>query len=110
MPEISVDAIKNSYQIFPALINERKHLQNLIAHFQSSLINFEKLKSETPIQIVVVPGNENVKMIAQKLQDNNLDVRAILYPTVPKNSERLRIVLHAFNTIDEINLLINALN
>ncbi len=109
LPEVSVETIKNSYEIFPSLINERSHLQNLITHFQSSLIKFEKLKSETPIQIVIVPGNENVKMLAQKLQDNNLDVRAILYPTVPKNAERLRIVLHAFNTIDEVDLLINNL-
>ena len=110
LPEASVEVINKCYDIFPALVNEKKHLQNLIAHFQNALINFEKLKSETPIQIVLIPGNENVKKVAQKLQDNNLDVRAILYPTVPKNSERLRIVLHAFNSINEVDLLINNLN
>ena len=58
---------------------------------------------------MIIPGNEQVKMIAEKLQRNNLDVRAILYPSVPRGSERLRIVLHAFNSIEEINTLLTAL-
>jgi 8-amino-7-oxononanoate synthase len=48
-------------------------------------------------------------LLANQLQDAGLDVRAILYPTVPKNSERLRIILHAFNTMEELNTLIQLL-
>jgi 8-amino-7-oxononanoate synthase len=56
----------------------------LIAQFQSTGTRFEKLVSETPIQVIVIPGNEEVKKVAALLQEQNLDVRAILYPTVPK--------------------------
>ena len=109
LPEHSVALIKASYELFPEMIEERAHLQKLIIQFQSTLIRFEKLPSSTPIQIVIIPGNSEVKKIAAELQANNLDVRAILYPTVPKNRERLRIVLHAFNTQDEIEGLIDLL-
>jgi 8-amino-7-oxononanoate synthase len=50
-----------------------------------------------------------VKKIAKSCRDQHFDVRPILYPTVPKGQERLRIVLHSFNTIDEVNLLLRLL-
>jgi len=109
LPEHSVACIKGSYAIFPTMYNERLHLKNMIAYFQQADIKYQKLVSHTPVQVVVIPGNDAVKMVADKLQQNNLDVRAILYPTVPKGAERLRIVLHAFNTMEELDLLIGQL-
>jgi 8-amino-7-oxononanoate synthase len=110
LPEHSVALIKSSYEIFPLMQEERLLLKKLINQFQSANILFEKPASPTPIQIVMIPGNEEVKKVAAQLQEHNLDVRAILYPTVPKGKERLRIVLHAFNTEEEIKELINYLN
>jgi 8-amino-7-oxononanoate synthase len=85
---------------------ERRQLQQLIARFQEASLGFERLNSSTPIQGVIVPGNESVRALAARLQAAGLDVRPILYPTVPKGGERLRIVLHAFNTIGELDELI----
>jgi 8-amino-7-oxononanoate synthase len=85
---------------------ERKCLQELIYQFQSANISYQKLISATPIQVVLIEGNEQVKALAQQLQQEGLDVRPILYPTVPKGKERLRIVLHAFNTMQELDKLI----
>ncbi len=109
LPEHSVAMIKSSYEIFPGMKAERLHLQQLIQQFQMAPIRFEKLISNTPIQIVIIPGNGEVKKIAAALQQQNLDVRAILYPTVPKGKERLRIVLHAFNKMEEVNTLLQLL-
>jgi len=109
LPEHAVALIRASYQTFPNMTNERKHLQQLINLFQFADIFYEKLFSQTPIQIVIVPGNDQIKILAERLQQNNLDVRPILYPTVPKGKERLRIVLHTFNTQSEIELLIEEL-
>jgi len=109
LPEHTVALIRTSYQTFPGMMNERTNLQQLINLFQSSDIPYEKLVSRTPIQIVIVPGNDQIKHVAERLQQNNLDVRPILYPTVPKGKERLRIVLHAFNTESEVQLLIGEL-
>jgi 8-amino-7-oxononanoate synthase len=110
LPGHAAALIKASYQTFPGMIRERKHLQHLINLFQSSDISFEKSFSQTPIQIVIIPGNDLIKEVSERLQQNNLDIRPILYPTVPKGKERLRIVLHAFNTEREVQLLINELN
>lgn len=110
LPESATAAIAASYTIFPLLQNERDHLNNLIVLFKSKIIKYSSLKSDTPIQVVVIPGNEEVKKVALSLQENNLDVRAILYPTVPKGKERLRVVFHAFNTIDETKQLIELLS
>jgi 8-amino-7-oxononanoate synthase len=109
LPEHAVALIRASYQTFPNMTNERKHLQQLINLFQFADIPYEKLFSQTPIQIVIVPGNDQIKILAERLQQNDLDIRPILYPTVPKGKERLRIVLHAFNTQSEVELLIEEL-
>jgi 8-amino-7-oxononanoate synthase len=110
LPEHAAAMIKKSYETFRYLVDERKHLQHLINLFQSSKISYEKLSSSTPIQIVIVPGNDAIKNLSQRLQEKSFDVRPILYPTVPKGKERLRIVLHAFNTDTEVQQLIAELN
>ncbi|HWH62758.1 MAG TPA: hypothetical protein VNS50_05770, partial [Ginsengibacter sp.] len=85
-------------------------LNNLITVFQKKKIKHTLLKSDTPIQVVIIPGNEEVKKVARSLQENKMDVRAILYPTVPKGRERLRIVFHAFNTEEQVEKLAELLS
>ena len=102
MPPAAAEAIFLSYQIFPQLKKEREKIRELVETFQKAAIPFKILKSETPIQVVIIPGNEEVKKVAATLQENNFDIRPILYPTVPKGQERLRIVLHSFNTYEEV--------
>lgn len=109
LPEAAIIAIRTSYEVFPALSQERKHLSNLVSIFQSAATRYDKLPSSTAIQIVIVPGNAAVKELAAQLREHKLDVRPIVYPTVPKEKERLRIVLHAFNTEEEVHLLTNLL-
>lgn len=67
------------------------------------------LESSSPIQGVVLPGNERVKEVAGRLQQKGYDVRPILSPTVAEGKERLRICLHTFNTEEEIKGLVHAL-
>jgi 8-amino-7-oxononanoate synthase len=110
LPPSSIAAIKESYEIFPAMHSERICLRDLIALFQSAPTRLTKFTSSTPIQVVLVPGNDKVKIIANRLQENGMDVRAIVYPTIPKGSERLRIALHAFNKPGEVGDLIDLLN
>jgi 8-amino-7-oxononanoate synthase len=105
LPASSIGAVKKAYEIFPEMHRERAHLHALVQQFKNQGTRFACIESNTPIQVVVIPGNEAVKAVAETLQKNNLDVRAILYPTVPKGSERLRIVLHAFNTIQQVEAL-----
>jgi 8-amino-7-oxononanoate synthase len=105
LPPASVRAIATAYRLVPHLKAERNQLQRLIERFRAAAIGFGRLDSATPIQGVVVPGNTEVKKVAAHLQDAGLDVRPILYPTVEKGKERLRIVLHSFNSEQEVDRL-----
>jgi 8-amino-7-oxononanoate synthase len=110
LPPASVRAIARAYALLPRLDAEREQLRLLIGRFRETPIVWQRLDSTTPIQVVIVPGNAAVKALAARLQEAGLDVRPILYPTVEKGKERLRIVLHAFNTEEEIDRLTGLLS
>jgi len=102
LPETAIRAITTSYSIFPGMKKEREQLKKLIDFFQAQDFPYKKLQSSTPVQGVIIPGNTEVKNIAAILEKNGFDIRAILYPSVPKGKERLRVSLHAFNAEDDI--------
>ena len=66
--------------------------------------------SKSAIQSAIIPGNEKVKSIASKLQENGFDVKAILSPTVPEGQERLRFCLHSYNSEEEISEVLRLLS
>lgn len=84
-----------------------------IKYFKSltSKLNLQDLfiSSNSAIQSCIIKGNDNVKIIANKLMSQGFDVKAILHPTVPKNEERLRFCIHSFNTKTEIDALLQQL-
>jgi len=105
MPAVSVYAIKAAYSLFPDMKNERAKLRELVVLFKNEAEGLNVRDSGTPIQPIIIPGNEQVKKIAAQLQSRGMDVRPIVYPTVARGEERLRIVLHAFNTPEETESL-----
>jgi 8-amino-7-oxononanoate synthase len=116
LPEQTIAHIKASYELFPSMKPERANLRQLIQNIQSffsgpqsGISNVQYLRSGTPIQAIIISGNEQVKKTAKLLGDANLDVRPILYPTVPRGQERLRIVLHSFNSENELKSLLYCL-
>lgn len=110
LPPHAVAVIMASYDIFPEMHLEREHLGRLIAQFRAGIVPERRLDSKTPIQVVMTPGNEQARNMAGKLQSEGLDVRPILHPTVPKGQERLRVVLHSFNTVEEVERLLQTVN
>lgn len=91
---------------------QRAHLGDLIGTFRNELNGkgFELLDSSTPIQGVVVGGNQQVLELSEFLKRNGILVGAIRPPTVPKGSARLRITLSASHTYDHLETLIDALS
>jgi len=89
-------------------------LQNNICYFnQKTATNYTQLnfiESNSAIHCCIISGNEKVKAIANKLNERGFDVKPILSPTVPKNQERLRICLHADNTVKEIENLLKSMS
>jgi 8-amino-7-oxononanoate synthase len=87
-------------------------LQQNIQYFLQKL--GEELKphfipSRSAIHCLLWPGNSAVRELSRALSVEGIGVWPILHPTVPKGQERLRICLHAYNTRQEIDLLINVL-
>lgn len=70
---------------------------------------FLLLPSPSPIQCILIPGNSQCINIARQLQKKGFDVYPIRSPTVPEGKERIRIILHAHNTTDEVVALVNNL-
>jgi 8-amino-7-oxononanoate synthase len=67
------------------------------------------LRTSSPIQGVIVPGNEAVLAVEQAVRSAGFDVRALRAPTVAAGSERIRISLHATNTPAELEDLCKCL-
>lgn len=111
LPMHALLAIESAYDLLPLSNAQRLRLQQHIAFFreQSKNVPFEILDSQSPIQAIVVPGNTAATAIAQKLDHNGYYAKAILSPTVPAGKERLRICLHAFNSREEIEGLLQCL-
>ncbi|WP_046743102.1 aminotransferase class I/II-fold pyridoxal phosphate-dependent enzyme [Kordia zhangzhouensis] len=82
--------------------------QNIQA-FQQATKELKFIEGNAAIHCCVIAGNQKVKHIAKTLQSKGFDVKAILSPTVPKGAERLRFCLHAYNTKDEIQNVVNLL-
>jgi 8-amino-7-oxononanoate synthase len=102
LPPYVIASISASYDIFPTLSKERSKLCTLIQHFKTVF----STASNSPIQCVLLP---QLHKVVKDLQESNFTVRALLRPTVAKEKECLRVCLHAYNSIEEINQLRAAL-
>ncbi len=99
----------------------RQILQENISYFNGRLANLPCrtngmtlrdyfIPNNSAIHSCLVPGNENAKLCAQKLSEEGFDVKAILSPTVPEGSERLRFCIHSYNSKEEIGLVLQQLS
>lgn len=105
LPFASLANIKCAYQFLPLVNERRKRLSYLIQLFKGNLNlagNFKLINSDSPIQSIVVSGNSDVKNFATEIEGAGFDARPILYPTVPRGKERIRICLHSFNTDEQV--------
>jgi 8-amino-7-oxononanoate synthase len=111
LPAHSLLAVRAAYEMLPRSGAERDRLFNLIARFRGGIgrLPVGYIESHSPVQCLVIPGNENVRKTAAALQADGLDVRPILSPTVPKEQERLRICFHSYNTEQEVQQLLHLL-
>ena len=111
LPFHSLAAIKCAYDYLPDLNERRAHLAHLIAVFRKTLSesSLTILPSDTPVQSVIIKGNDEARRVAALLQDAGFDVRPILSPTVARGTERIRIGLHSYNTEEEIVRLADAM-
>jgi 8-amino-7-oxononanoate synthase len=89
----------------------REELFQKINHFQN-LVKSQSLPlvlQNGAIQVIPVMGNQEVKKMAQNFVERGMDIRPILYPSVARGQERIRICLHHFNKHEEIRDLVDSI-
>ena len=113
LPIKSLVAINQSYLLLQHNTDAITKLNELILIFKNSIAknkNIQPVENNSPIQSIIVSGNNEVKQLATKIKEAGYDVRAIVSPTVSKGTERLRICIHAFNTKEQIEGLCETIN
>ena len=112
-------AVQSIYASFDYLMQHPKcigDLHGVIAAFRRKLkekaaeLPGTWVDSRSPIQAMIYPGNAAVKALAASLQNAGLIVKPILSPTVREGEERLRICLHAYNSSEDLDRLIESLS
>lgn len=91
----------------------RRKLWSLIEHFD--IVSQRRLpqnailcpRGNSPIRAICIPGNKHCVAVANDLRVRGFDVYPIRSPTVPHGAERIRIILHSFNTENQIDTLID---
>jgi 8-amino-7-oxononanoate synthase len=101
LPMSALIAIENAYErVIQEGPEHQRRLQEMIAYFREKA-SFPT--SETAIQPV---GSPRVLEMSISLQERGMDVRPILYPTARRGKEFLRVVLHSYNTKDQVDRLL----
>lgn len=102
---LSLRFIHEAYVLMAKADDARRTLHSLVESMQrlpEIAPDLEFLPSRSPIQGVVVPGNERALEVEQALLNAGYFSRAIRAPTVTPGRERIRICLHSFNSLEEI--------
>lgn len=105
-PAICAAALK-SLEIIKKSDDKRDHLHNISNTLRTKLA--EKgytSNSKSQIIPVIIGDIENTAKISQKLLENGIYAPAIRFPTVPKNSARIRISLIATHQKEDIEKLL----
>ena len=109
----SLSVIRKAYQRQSEMGERRARIQDLIRHFRSLAGRFPDLgflQSSSPIQGVLVPGNQLALEAEAALAERGYFARAIRSPTVPAGGERIRLCIHAFNTESELEEALDVLS
>ena len=104
-------SIKAAYELLPELDEQRQQLFSLVRHFRqlTAQSTYQWHDSNSWIQSLLIPGNDRAMTAAARLRERGFLVKAIRAPSVPPGTERIRICLHASNSIQEVEGLFEAL-
>lgn len=112
LPIHSIISIREAYRAIASAHVARTHLFSLVELFKtlSRASSIPLLAaSESPIQAVIVPTNAAVIAVAQQLQLRGFSCFPIRAPTVPAGTERIRVILHSHNTVEDVSRLVESL-
>ena len=111
-PPLLAHALLASLGIIAAEEWRRELLARLIGQLKQGIagLRWRLLPSDTPIQPLVIGGNDEALRVAAALAARGVQVPAIRPPTVPQGSARLRISLSAAHTQHDVAQLVETLH
>jgi glycine C-acetyltransferase len=74
-------------------------------YFQENLkkMGFNLGTTKTPITPIIVGDEKKAQQFSKELFENNIFVQAIVYPTVPKGTARLRVMISAIHKKEDLD-------
>ncbi|RAU82603.1 8-amino-7-oxononanoate synthase [Pontibacter arcticus] len=112
LPTHALVSLKCAYQLLPDFSAERKKTKALAYKLYQKLNNLSNVtcSPENSVILSVFPKEQQqLTSLAADLQKEGFDARPVLPPTVPTGTGRLRIIVHAYNTEEEIDGLVQAI-
>lgn len=105
LPPSATAATIEAVKILMETEDYTKKLWDNAHHFKQGLKNlgFDIGKSETPITPVMIGDEAKTMEFSKKLLENGVFVSAIVFPTVPKQTGRLRCMLSAEHTKENLD-------
>ncbi|MBL0355395.1 MAG: 8-amino-7-oxononanoate synthase [Chitinophagaceae bacterium] len=111
LPPHSYLLVQKAYSLLPTADRNKLHQQvNYFREQIAAVKNIGFIQSHSPIQGILAGDNFKTKALAAYLFEKGFFVRPILSPTVPVGKERIRICIHSFNTYEQIDQLVAAIN
>jgi 8-amino-7-oxononanoate synthase len=109
-------AIRHAYPMMAAADDARTQIRTLAAALNEGLKDLkvegflaDYCPAQASIAAIIQPGNTEVRALAATLQAAGFDVRPVVSPTVQAGTERIRICLHSYNTLGEVEKLLSTL-
>ena len=94
----------------PAITELKKNISYFKSQIKINNLENKFVQSHSQIQCCIVDSSEKAKEVSRKLLNSGFDVKAILYPTVPMEKERLRFCLHSYSKPNEIQEVLKLLS
>ncbi|KAJ4990336.1 8-amino-7-oxononanoate synthase [Stagonosporopsis vannaccii] len=117
----SLALIRSSYEMLwaGATVPLQSHLHHLTEFLFKAMQQLQitsaatrsllRIPSACPQSPIFAVQLQRPRDLARHLQDSGMMVRAVVPPTVPLGTERVRVCLHAGNTVEEVENLVKAL-
>jgi len=106
MPDLNYVLLKKQLERLIAADGERAALWTNVNLFRDLRNRQGQLSAAGPIQQIRVSGNEAVMAMAAAMREEGFSVKGVRSPTVASGSERIRVILHSFNSPNEIERLL----